>query len=207
MVKLAGTDWATVSLSSGHFGLVPMLVVSWRPHTHYVGFYSFAAVPQIPPPHTHLNLSRSQEEMLGMRLKVFCVQKSCPILYATEFHTFTSQSSFLTYQKDLLHIKRIFKSVPYLSVKFSSAVEERFADVIHATCVTRRVFQAGKSPTSHLEGTIQASNHIRCKDKVGQETEDNLARASITLGSTTAALSSDGDWLSATFAESCFPSR
>lgn len=64
-----------------------------------------------------------------------------------------------------LHRGQRNEGVPYLSVKFSSAVEEGLADVIHSIRVTRGVLQAGKSPTAHLEGTVQAANHLGCGEK------------------------------------------
>lgn len=38
----------------------------------------------------------------------------------------------------------------YLSVKFSSTVQEGFTNVVHPICVTCGVFQACKSPTANL---------------------------------------------------------
>lgn len=50
----------------------------------------------------------------------------------------------------------------YLSVKFSSTVQEGLADVMHAICVTSRVLQAGKGPAANLEGTVETACHICC---------------------------------------------
>jgi len=58
-----------------------------------------------------------------------------------------------------------FLLVPYLSVKFSSAVEEGLADVVHAIGVARGVLQAGEGPAAHLEGTVQAANHLGCGER------------------------------------------
>lgn len=57
------------------------------------------------------------------------------------------------------------KAYPYLSVKFSSAVEEGLADVVHSVRVARGVLQAGKGPAAHLEGTVQAANHLGCGER------------------------------------------
>ena len=48
----------------------------------------------------------------------------------------------------------------YLSVKFSSAVQEGFTDVIHPICVTGGVFQACKSSTANLQRAVEAANHF-----------------------------------------------
>lgn len=50
----------------------------------------------------------------------------------------------------------------YLSVKFSSTVQEGLADVMHAICVTSRVLQAGEGPAANLEGTVETACHICC---------------------------------------------
>lgn len=50
----------------------------------------------------------------------------------------------------------------YLSVKFSSTVQEGLADVMHAICVTSRILQAGEGPTANLEGTVETACHICC---------------------------------------------
>lgn len=53
----------------------------------------------------------------------------------------------------------------YLSVEFSSTVEEGLADFMHAVCVTGGVLQTGKGTATHLEGTVETACHICC----GQE--------------------------------------
>ena len=54
----------------------------------------------------------------------------------------------------------------YLSVKFSSAVQEGFTDVVHPICVTGGVFQAGKSSTANLQSAVEAANHFNCKRQI-----------------------------------------
>lgn len=50
----------------------------------------------------------------------------------------------------------------YLSVKFSSAVEERPADVMQAVRVASGVLQAGEGAAANLERTAQATGHVCC---------------------------------------------
>lgn len=50
----------------------------------------------------------------------------------------------------------------YLSVKFSSTVQEGLANVMQPICVTCWVFQASKRSAANLEGTVEAACHICC---------------------------------------------
>lgn len=57
-------------------------------------------------------------------------------------------------------LQALFDKCFSLSVKFSSAVQEGFTDVIHPICVTGGVFQARESPTANLQSTVEAANHF-----------------------------------------------
>ena len=54
----------------------------------------------------------------------------------------------------------------YLSVKFSSAVQEGFTDVVHPICVTGGVLQACKSSTANLQRAVEAANHFSWKIQI-----------------------------------------